>query len=147
MIAIDIVMTPAANNNHVSIANWTACINSDHSVIFDFFQSCIDQNLILNKFNMDADGVNDTTTYYSASVENARLFQEQFENQQLAFSVNQMSMKQFWNQFQFDIEIFQRSVDFDAVSDFFELVNKDTGEIWTTKFPLIDPYDNQGNLQ
>lgn len=147
MIAIDIVMTPAANNNHVSIANWTACINSDHSVIFDFFQSCVDQNLILNKFNMDGNGVNDTTTYYSISVENARLFQEQFENQQLTFSVNQMSMKQFWNQFQFDIEIFQRSVDFDTVSNLFELVNKQTGEIWTTKFPLTYPYDDQGNLQ
>jgi hypothetical protein len=96
---------------------------------------------------MDADGLNDTTTYYSASVGNARLFQEQFENQPLVFSVNQMSMKQFWNQFQFEIEIFQRSVDFGTVSDLFELVNKDTGEIWTTRFPLIDPYDDQGNLR
>jgi hypothetical protein len=58
-----------------------------------------------------------------------------------------MSMKQFWNQFQFDIEIFQRSVDFDTVSNLFELVNKNTGEIWTTKFPLMYPYDDQGNLQ
>jgi hypothetical protein len=82
MTAIDVVMTPAGNNNHVSIANWTECINSDHSVIFDFFQSCIDQDLILNKFNMDGNGVDDRTTYYSASTENARLFQEQFENQQ-----------------------------------------------------------------
>ena len=147
MIAIDIVMTPAVNNNHVSIANWTACINSDHPVIFDFFQSCVDQNLILNKFYMEGDGLNDTTTYYSASTENARLFQKQFENQQLAFSVHQMSMKQFWYQFQFDIEIFQRSVDIDTMSNSFELVNKDTREIWTTKFPLIDPYDDQGNLQ
>lgn len=147
MIAVDIIMTLADNNNHVSIANWTACINSDHPVIFNFFQSCIDQNLILNKFNMGGDGVNDTTTYYSASTENAQLFQEQFENQLLAFSVNQMSMKQFWNQFQFNIEIFQRSVDFDTVSDLFELVNKDTGEIWTTKFPLTYPYNDQGDLQ
>ena len=147
MIAIDVIMTPAANNNHVSIANWTVCINSNHSVIFDFFQSCVDQNLILNKFGMDGDGVYDRTTYYSASVEDAQVFQEQFENQQLTFSVNQMSMKQFWNQFQFDIEIFQRSVDFDTVSNLFELVNKQTGEIWTTKFPLTYPYDDQGNLQ
>ena len=147
MTAIDIVLTPSTDNNHVSIANWTACINYDYPVIFDFFQGCVDQNLILNKFDIIGDGVVDTTTYYSTGTENARLFQEQFENQQLAFSVHQMSMKQFWNQFQFDIEIFQRSVDFNTLSNLFELVNKDTGEIWTTKFPLMYPYDDQGNLQ
>ena len=147
MIAIDVVMMPTADNNHVSIANWVACINLDHSVIFDFFQRCVDQNLILNKFSMDGDGINDTTTYYSASVVHAGLFQQQFKNQKLDFSVNQMSMKQFWNQFQFDIKIVQRSIDFDTVSDLFKLVDKDTGEIWTTKFPLINPYDDQGNLQ
>lgn len=147
MTAIDIVMTPTANNNHVSIASWIACINVDHPVIFDFFQSCVHQNLILNKFCIDADGVNDTTTYYSDSIENAKLFQEQFENQQLNFSINPMSIKQFWNQFQFDIDIFQRSVDFDTVSNLFELVDKSTGEIWNTKFPLINPYDHEGNLQ
>ena len=147
MTAIDIAMTPTVNNNHIVIDSWVACINSDHTVIFNFFQDCIDQQLILNKINLEVDGVSDTTTYYSANVENAKLFQEKFENQQLAFSIKQMSMKQFWNQFQFDIEIGQRSIDFDTVCDLFELVNKDTGEIWNTKFPLINPYDSEGNLQ
>jgi len=147
MIAIDIVMTPTVSNNHVSISSWLACIHSDHPVIFNFFENCIDQQLILDKINMEVDGVSDTTTYYSTSVKNAKLFQEQFENQLLNFSIKQMSMKQFWNQFQFDIDIFQRSIDFNAVSNLFELVNKDTREIWNTKFPLTNPYDHEGNLQ
>jgi hypothetical protein len=147
MTAIDIVMTPTSGNNYVSIDSWIACIHSDHPVVFDFFQNCIDQNLILNKITMDVDGVSDTTTYYSTGPDSARLFQEQFENQQLNFSIKQMSMKQFWNQFQFDIEIFQRPIDFNTVPDLFELVNLDTGEIWSTKFPLINPFDEHGNLQ
>jgi hypothetical protein len=96
---------------------------------------------------VDVDGVSDTTTYYSSDIENARLFQEQFENQPLNFSVKPMSMKQFWNQFQFEIDIFQRSIDFNTVSGSFELVNLDTREIWGTKFPLINPFDEHGNLQ
>ena len=147
MTAIDIVMTPTASNNYVSIEGWIACMHSDHLVIFDFFQNCIDQNLIINKINIDVDGISDTTIYYSSGIENAKLFQEQFENQQLNFSIKPMSMKQFWNQFQFDIDIFQRSIDFNTVSNLFELVNKDTGEIWNTKFPLGNPFDEHGNLQ
>jgi hypothetical protein len=147
MIATNIVMTPTVDNNHVSINSWISSIHSDHPVIFDFFQNCIDQNLILNKINMDVDGVSDTTTYYSSNIKNARLFQEQFENQQLNFSIKPMSMKQFWNQFQFDIDIFQQSIDFNTVSGSFELVNLDTREIWSTKFPLTNPFDEHGNLQ
>ena len=147
MTTVEIGMTATVNNNHNSIANWLCCMNSDYQFIFDFFQNCIDQNLIINKINIDVDGISDTTIYYSSGIKNAKLFQEQFENQQLNFSIKPMSMKQFWNQFQFDIDIFQRSIDFNTVSNLFELVNKDTGEIWNTKFPLGNPFDEHGNLQ
>ena len=62
MQSILVRMTPTVDNNHVSIADWIACINSDHSKIFNFFQDCIDQGLILNKFTIVADGINDITT-------------------------------------------------------------------------------------
>lgn len=144
MIATNIVMTPTADNNHISINGWVSCMHMDHSVIFDFFQNCVDQNLILNKINMDVDGVSDTTIYYSSSIENANLFQEKFETQQLKFSIKPMSMKQFWNQFQFDIDIFQKFIDANSVTGSFELVNNITGEIWNTKFPLMDnPYNSE----
>jgi hypothetical protein len=146
MTAIDVIMTPTADNNHVSIANWVDCINFEYLKIFNFFQHCIDQNLILNKFDIVANGVSDITSYYAVDLEKAEIFQECFENQPLNFSTKQMSMKQFWNKFEFDIDIKLKKINIDDFN-LLELVSKDTGEIWTTKFPLITPYDNHGNLQ
>jgi hypothetical protein len=147
MQAIEVAMSPTADNNYISIADWITCINSDHQMIFDFFQNCITQNLILNQFTIVADGISDKTTYYAVDVEKAETFQELFETQALNFSFKTMSMKQFWNAFKFDIDFKLEEIDFDAVPELLDLVNKDTGEIWTTKFPLINPYDNHGNLQ
>ena len=140
-------MTPTVDNNHVSIADWIACINSDHLKIFNFFQDCIDQGLILNKFTIVADGINDITTYYAVDIDNAKLFQTRFETQNLDFSTQSMSMKQFWNKFKFDIDIDINKIEFDTVSNLLDLVNTTTGEIWNTKFPLTSPYDHEGNLQ
>jgi hypothetical protein len=147
VIAIEVAMRPMVGYDHTTIAKWIAHINVEYQIIFDFFQQCIEQNLILNKINMEADGVNDTTTYYAIDLENAKLFQERFEHQLLFFSSEKISLKQFWNKFEFNIDIKLKEIDFDTVLDLLDLVNKNTGEIWNTKFPLIDPYDYEGNLQ
>lgn len=147
MQSISVCMTPTADNNHVSIADWITCINSNHLEIFNFFQDCIDQGLILNKFTIDADGANDITTYYAIDVDSAKLFQNRFETQTLNFSTQSMSMKEFWNKFKFDIDISVNKIDFEPLSDLLVLVDNTTGEIWNTKFPLTSPYDHEGNLQ
>jgi hypothetical protein len=147
MQAIEVVMSPTAENNHVSIADWITCINSDYSTIFDFFQYCVAQHLILNKCTIVADGICDTTRYYAVNEQNARIFQELFETHVLDFSCKKMSMKQFWNKFKFNIDIKLNEVNFDSELDLLDLVNNNTGEIWNTKFPLIYPYNEYGNLQ
>ena len=147
MTTVEIGMTATVNNNHNSIANWLSCINSDHELIFDFFDECVSQKLIINKISIEVDGDTDLTKYYATDYEKAQRFKQAFENHQLNFSVGQLSMKQFWNKFDFDIDFRLEEIDFDTVSNLFELVNKSTGEIWTTKFPLINPWDNEGNLQ
>ena len=103
--------------------------------------------LVLNQFTIVADGISDKTTYYAVDVKKAETFQELFATQALNFSFKTMSMKQFWNEFKFDIDFKLKVIDFDTVPELLDLVNKDTGEIWNTKFPLINPYDNHGNLQ
>jgi hypothetical protein len=147
MQAIEVFMTPTAKNNHVSIADWIACINSDYQKIFDFFQHCVAQNLIINKCTIVADGVCDITRYYTVDRYCAEMFQKDFETQLLDFSCEKMSMKQFWNKFQFDIDINLKLVNFESETELLDLVDHNTGEIWNTKFPLIDPYDHNGNLQ
>jgi hypothetical protein len=69
------------------------------------------------------------------------------ENNLLNFSVGQLSIKQFWNKFEFNIDFELKEIDFINKIDLLDLVNYDTGEIWTTKFPLTNPYDSEGNLQ
>ena len=147
MIAIEIRMAPTVGNNHVSIADWIACINSEYNLIFDFFDSCINQNLIMTAIHVDTDGVADLTKYYAIDYEKANCFKQAFENNLLNFSVGQLSMKQFWNKFEFGIDFEFKEIDFINNIDLLDLVNYDTGEIWNTKFPLIIPYDHEGNLQ
>jgi hypothetical protein len=146
MQVIEVSMTPTVENNHVAIAEWISCINSDYQIIFDFFQHCVSQNLIMNKCTIIADGVYDITRYYTVDRYCAEMFQKDFETQLLDFSCEKMSMKQFWNKFEFNIDIKLKEIDFDTVSDLIDLVNTHTGEIWNTKFPLTNPYDDQGNL-
>jgi len=147
MTVIEVGMTPTVNNDHRSIASWLSCINSDYQFIFDFFDECVDQKLIINKISIEVDGVTDFTKYYTTDYKKAQDFKQKLESHQLNFSVGQLSIKQFWNKFEFDIDFKIKETDFDTVPELLDLVNKDTGEIWNTKFPLINPYDNEGNLQ
>lgn len=147
MHAIKVQLSVNPRNNFVSIGNWVSCINSSHREIFDWFTTLIDRNVIINKIHIDADGTTDTTFYYANSDKNARLFVDKFQNQSLNFSVGPLSMKQFWNKFEFDIDFELEKIDFNNTLDLLDLVNPSTGEIWNTKFPLVNPYNEHGNLQ
>jgi hypothetical protein len=147
MTAIEVGMTPTVNNDHRSIAGWLSCINSDYQLIFDFFDECVNQKLIMNKVSIEVDGVTDLTRYYATDYNKADCFKQKFKSHQLNFSVGQLSIKQFWNKFEFDIDFKLKEIDFINNIDLLDLVNYDTGEIWNTKFPLTNPYGQEENLQ
>ena len=115
--------------------------------MFDFFQNCIDQNLIVNKFSLHVDGVRDLYRYYSTGQTQAKIFQEKFEHMPLNFSKEKFSMKDFWTRHEFDIDISLQEIDFDNEQELYELINKDTGEMWATTFPLGGPFDNYFKLE
>lgn len=115
--------------------------------MFDFFQECIDQNLIVNKFSLTVDGVRDLYRYYSPDQTQAEIFQEKFKNMPLNFSKEKFSMKEFWNRYEFEIDISLKEIDFDNEKELFDLINKDTGEMWATTFPLGGPLDNYYKLE
>lgn len=136
MIAVNVYCVPTKNCDYPAVLKWTEFIGIEYPVMFDFFQDCIDQNLILNKFTLIVDGVRDNWRYYATDVANAEVFREKFENMPLNFSKEKFSMQQFWNRHEFDIKIDLTQVDLDHEKNLAELTNKDTGEIWATTFPL-----------
>ena len=101
----------------------------------------IGQNILINKIQIDVDGTFDTTFYYANDYANACLFADKFQNQKLNFSIGDLSMKQFWNHFEFNIDINILKITDKIKSNLLDLVDSNTGEIWNTKFPLTDPYD------
>lgn len=146
MHTITVTMTPADGNNHVSIGLWIECINSCWSEIYDFFNDCINEKLIINQCMIDADGINDKTTYFSPNHTTAQIFQNRFEEQKINFLGDKLSMKQFWQKYKFDISIATHTIDTLPTNGMLELIDYSTKEIWNTKFPLPDPYDHLGNL-
>jgi len=147
MIAINIYCVPTKNCDYPVILKWTDFVGKEYPVMFEFFQDCIDQNLILNKFTLIVDGIRDNWRYYATDVANAEVFQQRFESMPLNFSKEKFSMQQFWNLHEFDISIDLSKVDLDAEKNLVELVNKHNGEMWSMTFPLIGPLDNYHKLE
>lgn len=147
MIAVNVYCVPTNNCDYPAVLEWTNFINTEYLVMFDFFQDCINQNLILNTFSLSVDGVQDSYRYYATDRTNAELFREKFENMPLNFSKEKFSMQQFWNRHEFAIKIDLTPVDFDHEKNLAELINKDTGEIWATTFPLNGPLADYQKLE
>lgn len=136
MTAIDIVIHPTAYCDWPVISKWNDFMDTEHGIIFDFFQHCIDHGLILNQFSLMVDGIQDVWRYYSLDMINAKIFVEQFKNTLLNFSNEKFSMQGLWNHFEFDVKISLRQVDLDNEKNVALLVNADTGELWATMWPL-----------
>ena len=147
MIAVEIYCKPTKKCDFVAIQNWTEFICAEYLAMFDFLQDCIDQNLIVNKFSLTVNGVTDLWKYYSPDLTSAEIFQEKFNNMPLNFSKEKFSMKEFWNQHEFEIDILLKEINFNNEKELFDLINKDTGEIWATTFPLSGPFDQYHVLE
>jgi hypothetical protein len=147
MIAVNVYCVPTKNCDYPVILKWTNFLDIEHPVMFDFFQDCVDQNLILNKFTLIVDGVRDTWRYYATDVAKAEVFQQKFQSMPLNFSKEKFSMQQFWNRHEFDISIDLSLVDLDAEKNVVPLVSKDPKEMWSMTFPLIGPLDHYDKLE
>ena len=139
LIAVEVYCKPTEKCDFVSIQSWTEFICAEYPAMFDFFQDCINQNLIVNKIALTVDGVTDLWKYYSPDQKQAKIFLEKFKNMPLNFSKEKFSMKEFWNRYEFEIDTSLSEINFDNEKDLFELINTDTGEMWATTFPVYGP--------
>jgi hypothetical protein len=138
MIQIDVTMVPTIDSVENSLECHSDFINLHYHEIFAFFQSCIDQNLVLNLTDNVQDGYSDITSYYAISMENAQAFEQKFQDLSSEFS-----MRKFWNQSGFETTISMKEIDFNYVEDPTgpealaknQIVNEDASEIWGIKFP------------
>jgi hypothetical protein len=130
MIAIDVTMSKKDKTPFDSLVDAKPLISQSHKNIFDFFQNCIDQNLVLNaSCNISQDTqINDITRYFATTIENAQTFQNAFADMSAEFS-----MKKMWDEVGFDISFEQHEVDFDKELGVMDLISSD-GRIWAAQF-------------
>ena len=130
MITIDVTMTKKDKTPFNSLVDALPLVSQSHKNIFDFFQNCIDQNLVLNASRIIFKDIqiDDTTRYYATTIENAQTFQNAFADMSAEFS-----MKKMWDEIGFDISFEQHEVDFDDELGVMDLINSD-GRIWDTEF-------------
>ena len=126
MIAIDVIMNTEKYQN-ISSLDVVHYILESYQNVHDFFQDCIDKNVVINAFeDIRTDTPNVVITrYFATTVENAEFFQNAFADMSAEFS-----MKKMWNEQGFDISFEQHEVDFDQAYDVFDLINSD-GEVWS----------------
>ena len=130
MIAIDVTMSKKDKTPFDSLVDALPLVSQSHKNIFDFFQNCIDQNLVLNA-TVDIPIytlIENTTRYYATTVENAQTFQNAFADMSVEFS-----MKKMWDEIGFDISFEQHEVDFDEELGVMDLISSN-GRIWDTEF-------------
>jgi hypothetical protein len=130
MIAIDVTMSKKDKTPFDSLVDAKPLVSQSHKNIFDFFQNCIDQNLVLNaSCNISQDTkINDITRYFATTIENAQTFQNAFADMSAEFS-----MKKMWDEVGFDISFEQHEVDFDKELGVMDLISSD-GRIWAAQF-------------
>ena len=116
MIAIDVMLTTEKYQN-ITFSDVLNYI-TEPSKVHNFFQDCIDKNVMLNAFEIiDTPNVIITTRYFATTVENAEIFQNAFADMSTEFS-----MKKMWNEQGFDISFEQHEIDFDQSYSVFDLI-------------------------
>ena len=133
MIAIDVTMTYNWNSpSWRKISDFESgedyiysIIRESYHKIYNFFQTCVEQNLVINATMCISDL---ETRYFATTIEDAQAFQSAFTDMSADFS-----MKKMWTENGFDISIEQHEVNFDDEFDVIELINP-IGQIWGTDF-------------
>jgi hypothetical protein len=130
MITIDVTMTKKDKTPFDPLVDALPLVSQSHKNIFDFFQNCIDQNLVLNACRIIFKDIqiDNTTRYFATTIENAQTFQNAFADMSAEFS-----MKKMWDEIGFDISFEQHEVDFDEELGVMDLISSN-GRIWDTEF-------------
>jgi hypothetical protein len=133
MIQIDVIMSPIKTHSEDALnlqINW---VNEHFHDVFSFFESCVDQDLVLNFIDKAQDGETDVTVYYSVSLENARTFEQKFQDLSSEFS-----MRKMWNEIGFETSISMKEIEFDPTGysrKLGSLVDNELKTIWGIDFP------------
>jgi hypothetical protein len=109
-------------------------VNTNFNDVYSFFDSCVDQGLILNFVDKTMDGETDITEYFSMTEQNAQLFESKFQDLSANFS-----MRKLWNEVGFDTTITLSETDFESIPDPDDirgiLIDKELKTIWGIDFP------------
>ena len=127
MHEIAIVMTTTVEASDLDINSSGRGHVDDHfDTIVNFWNDCINENLILNLCVIDAGTWPNISTYYSISLEAAQAFVYKFQNLEADFS-----MRKFWNLIHFDTEASINTCDFEnAWAD--PIVSEDGTVLWSS---------------
>ena len=139
MIAIDIVQIET-DGSPFSPNDLTAIINNNYLTLIEFFNSCVDDSLVLNTvspFPPDyIPGEPFITRYYAINTVKATEFQERFVSITAPFS-----MKQFWEANGFEISsATQTQIVFEdePADQLTDLVDVNDNLLWGIIYPYTD---------
>ena len=131
MIAIDIVQVET-DGSPFGPVDLTTIINNNYLTLIEFFNSCVNDSLVLNTvspFPTDyIPGEPYVTRYYAINTDKATAFQERFVSVTAPFS-----MKQFWMANGFDIQsITQTQIVFEdePADQLTDLVDRNSNLMW-----------------
>jgi hypothetical protein len=109
MYEITVVMTPKTETAESHIASrGKDHVRAHFDEVINWWNGCIEENLILNLCVMSVDEWPDISIYYSISAEAAQTFADRFQNLEADFS-----MRKLWNLVHFDTEISINTCDFE----------------------------------
>ena len=109
MYEITVVMTaqPEAAESHIASKGMDH-VRTQFDEVCNWWNGCIEENLILNLCVMNVEDWPDISIYYSISAEAAQAFADRFQDLEADFS-----MRKFWNLIHFDTEISINQCDFE----------------------------------
>jgi hypothetical protein len=133
MIAIDVTSTIKAGSANTSVWDDVPIIQNSYNDFCNFFQNCINQNLILNAAIINADppesAVTSPARYFATTLENAQAFQAAFLDRSTPFS-----MIKCWEDHGWDISIALTEVDFDTATVGAVEIIGTFGELWGIEY-------------
>ena len=136
MIAISVQMDTEFEftEGHVIVRNMRS--NDNYDPLSDFFQQCIDQQLILNTCQLRANPENmfhTITTYFAVDHVQADKFITAFSDMSVEFSI----MK-FWSELSHQLTVTKTEIDFNLQQDLVSLIDREQKTIWGISFPIIE---------
>jgi hypothetical protein len=134
MIAITVQMDTEFEftEGHVIVRN--VRLNDNYEPLSEFFQQCVDQQLVLNTCKLHTnpeDMFHTITTYFAVDHARADQFITAFSDMSAEFSI----MK-FWSELSHRLTVSKAQIDFTQENDLLPLVDREQKIIWGQDFPM-----------